>query len=164
MHLRHNNLRGFPASIFPAKFIEGKRVPCQILVRIENIDNRVTSGQASESMIAALFPLVSFLKSGLKNRTELALENLALRQQLTILERNQPHPRLLRTARLFWAYLSSVWQRWRKSLIVVKPETVVRWHRKGFALYWSLLSKWHRGAHGKILSVNGSLAPYAGIA
>ena len=92
-------------------------------------------------MIQALFLLVSFLKSGLKNRTELALENLVLRQQLAILKRNRPHPRLRRTDRLFWTYLSSVWQRWRESLIVVKPETVVRWHRKGFALYWSRLSK-----------------------
>ena len=99
-------------------------------------------------MIEALFLLVSFLKSGLKNRTELALENLALRQQLAILKRNRPHPRLRRTDRLFWAYLSSVWQRWRECLIVVKTETVVRWHREGLARYWSLLSK--RGHAGRL--------------
>jgi putative transposase len=82
-------------------------------------------------MIEALLLLVSFLKSGLENQTELALENLALRQQLAILKRNRPHARLRRRDRLFWACLSSVWQRWRESLIVVKPETVIRWHRKG---------------------------------
>ena len=96
-------------------------------------------------MIQALFLLVSFLKSGLKNQTELALENLALRQQLAILKRERPHVRLRRRDRLFWACLSSVWQRWRESLIVVKPETVVQWHQKGFALYWTHLSK-HCGA------------------
>jgi putative transposase len=96
-------------------------------------------------MIEALFLLVSFLKSGLKNQTELVLENLALRQQLAILKRERPHVRLRRRDRLFWDCLSSVWQRWQESLIVVKPETVVRWHRKGFALYWTHLSK-HYGA------------------
>jgi putative transposase len=96
-------------------------------------------------MIEALFLLFSFLKSGLKNQTELALENLALRQQLAILKRNRPHPRLRRRDRLFRACLSSVWQRWRESLIVVKSESVVRWHRKGFELYWTHLSK-HHGA------------------
>ena len=91
-------------------------------------------------MIEALSLLFSFLKSGFRNRTELALENLALRQQLAILKRERPHARLRRRDRLFWENLSSVWQRWRESLIVVKPETVVRWHRKGFALYWTHLS------------------------
>jgi putative transposase len=92
-------------------------------------------------MIEALFLLVSFLKSGLKNQTELALENLALRQQLVILKRERPHARLRRRDRLFWVSLSAIWQGWRESLITVKPETVVRWHRKGFALYWTRLSK-----------------------
>ena len=94
-------------------------------------------------MIEALFLLFSFLKSGFKNQTELALENLALRQQLAILKRNRPHPSLQGRDRIFWACLSSVWQKWRESLIVVKPETVVRWHRKGFVLYWTHLSKHH---------------------
>jgi hypothetical protein len=85
--------------------------------------------------------LFSFLQSGFRNRTELALENLALRQQLAILKRERPHARLRLRDRLFWEYLSSVSPRWRESLIVVKPETVVRWHRKAFALYWTHLSK-----------------------
>jgi hypothetical protein len=96
-------------------------------------------------MIEALFLLFSFLKSGFGNRTELALENLALRQQLAILKRARPHARLRRRDRLFWVSLSAIWQRWRELLIVVKPETVVRWHRRGFALYWTHLSK-HCGA------------------
>ncbi len=98
-------------------------------------------------MIEALFLLVSFLKSGLKNQTELALENLALRQQLVILKRQRPHARLGRRDRLFWVSLSAIWQRWRESIIVIKPETVLRWHRKGLALYWTYLSK--HGAAGR---------------
>ena len=96
-------------------------------------------------MMEALILLFSFLKSGFKNQTELALENLALRQQLAILKRNRPHPRLKKGDRLFWACISRIWQGWRESLIVVKPETVIRWHRKGFALYWTRLSKHHAG-------------------
>jgi putative transposase len=94
-------------------------------------------------MIEALVLLVPFLKSTLENQTELALENLALRQQLAILKLNRPHARLQWRDLLFRACLSSVWQRWRESLVVVKPETVIRWHRKGFALYWTHLSKHH---------------------
>ena len=94
-------------------------------------------------MIEALFLLLSFLKAGLRSQTELALENLALRQQLAILKRNRARPALQRRDRLFWACLSHFWQKWRESLIVVKPETVIRWHRKGFALYWTHLSKCH---------------------
>jgi len=96
-------------------------------------------------MMEALILLLSFLKSGLKNQTEPALENLALRQQLAILKSNRPHARLKKGDRLFWACISPIWQRWREILILVKPETVIRWHRKGFALYWTRLSKHHAG-------------------
>ena len=76
-------------------------------------------------MLEALFLVVSWIKSSLKNQAELALENLALRQQLAILKRERPHARLRRSDRLFWVSLSAIWQKWRESLIVVKPETVV---------------------------------------
>jgi len=99
-------------------------------------------------MMEALILLFSFLKSGLKNQTELALENLALRQQLAIPKRNRPHARLKKGDRLFWTCLSNFWQKWRESLIVVKPETVIRWHRRGFAIYWTRLSKDHAGRPG----------------
>jgi putative transposase len=92
-------------------------------------------------MIKALFYMVALLSVGLKQRRELALENLALRQQLALFNRNQKRLQLRRTDRLFWAWISRFWERWRESLIVVKPNTVVRWHRKGFALYWTWLSK-----------------------
>lgn len=70
----------------------------------------------------------------------LALENLALRQQLAIYQRTTPHPRLRRSDRLFWIGLSRLWREWRSALIVVRPETVLSWHRRGFRLYWSLRS------------------------
>lgn len=77
-------------------------------------------------MIKAVFFLTASLKSMFRDRTELALENLALRQQLAIFARTRPHSRLRWTDRLFWAWLSQVWHRWRECLIVVKPDTVIR--------------------------------------
>ena len=95
-------------------------------------------------MIKALLYMVALLCVGCKQRLELALENLALRQQLALFNRNQKRLQLRRTDRLFWAWISRIWERWRESLIVVKPNTVVRWHRKDFALYWTWLSKRNR--------------------
>ena len=65
-----------------------------------------------------------------------ALENLALRQQLAILQRNSKRPCLTRADRLFWLLLSRIWRGWVDSLSIVTPETVIRWHRKGFKVYW----------------------------
>src|SRR5215469_10650899 len=71
----------------------------------------------------------------------LLLENLALRQQLVVLKRRHPRPCLSTLDRLFWVVARRVWSDWKQSLIIVTPETVVRWHRVGFRLYWRLVSK-----------------------
>ena len=105
-------------------------------------------------MMEAFFCMIATLRSMLRDRPELALENLALRQQLAILARTHPHRRLRKTDRLFWVWLSRMWKSWRESLIVVKPDTVVRWHRKGFALYWRRLSRHYRAGRpgtGKVI-------------
>ncbi len=72
----------------------------------------------------------------LQSRAALAAENLALRQQVAILQRSVKRPRLHRRDRIFWVWLSCLWRGWRSSLLVVRPETVIRWHRQGFRLYW----------------------------
>ena len=69
------------------------------------------------------------------------LENLALRQQLTVLKRKHPHPRITAFDRLFWILARRLWSGWKGSLVMVTPETVVRWHRAGFHLYWRLISR-----------------------
>jgi len=74
----------------------------------------------------------------------LLLENLALRQQLAALKRKQPRPRLTPSDRLFWVLAKKFWSGWRQNLIIVSPETVVRWHRAGFALYWRAISRARR--------------------
>jgi putative transposase len=71
----------------------------------------------------------------------LLLENLALRQQLSVLKRRHPRPSLGSFDRLFWVVARRVWSGWKRSLLVVTPETVVRWHRAGFLLYWRLVSR-----------------------
>jgi hypothetical protein len=69
------------------------------------------------------------------NRADLILENLALRQELAILRRKQPRPRLGATDRFFWLFLRRCWPRWKETLAIVQPETVLRWHREGFRRY-----------------------------
>src|SRR3989441_7833684 len=76
-----------------------------------------------------------------QGRPQLALENLALRQQLAVLHRKSPRPRLHRADRAFWVSLAGVWDQWRSALILVKPETVLRWHRQGFRYFWRWRSR-----------------------
>ena len=81
------------------------------------------------------------------SRTKLAAENLALRHQLGVLGRSVKRPRFRKRDRIFWVWLSKLWPGWRTALVVVKPATVVAWHRKGFRLYWRWKSRRH-GRHG----------------
>ena len=92
-------------------------------------------------LCSALFLLV---RSLIVPRMVLAVEILALRHQLAVLNRTAKRPQLRRRDRLFWIALSRWWQDWRSSLIIVKPETVVKWHRQGFQLYWCWKSKVRR--------------------
>jgi transposase InsO family protein len=78
-------------------------------------------------------------------RASLAVENLALRQQLAILKRSVSRPKLRRRDRFFWALLSRLWLGWRSALILVSPDTVVRWHRQGFRLFWRWKSRGQPG-------------------
>ena len=84
---------------------------------------------------------VRALLSAVKTRHELALENLALRQQLAILRRSVKRPRLSDLDRGFWVLLRRIWTDWDRVLVIVKPESVVRWHRSGFRRYWTWKSR-----------------------
>src|SRR5712692_11882671 len=72
---------------------------------------------------------------------DLVIENLALRRQLVVLCRRPPRPRLTSADRCFWVMMRRVWARWTDALIIVKPDTVIRWHRAGFRLYWRFRSR-----------------------
>jgi putative transposase len=75
----------------------------------------------------------------------LALENLALRQQLGVLKRRNGVPRLKKRERLFWVVLSRIWAPWRQALHMVNGDTVVGWQRKGFRAYWARISQRESG-------------------
>ena len=75
------------------------------------------------------------------SRRDLLIENLALRQQLAVLKRKHPRPKLSAVDRMFWLLARRFWSSWRQSLTIVNPDTVVRWHRTGFRWYWSMLTK-----------------------
>ena len=81
------------------------------------------------------------LRGFCRSRTTLALENLALRQQLAVLRRSVKRPRLRPGDRAFWVLLRRFCPDWRSHLILVKPDTVVRWHRLGFRLFWRWKSR-----------------------
>ena len=74
-------------------------------------------------------------------RRSLLLENLVLRQQLAVWKRRRRRPCLSPFDKLFWVAVRRFWSGWEQALIVVTPETVIRWHRAGFRLYWKLISK-----------------------
>jgi hypothetical protein len=82
---------------------------------------------------------------------ELAAENLALRQQLAVLEQRSKRPRLRKRHRIFWVWLSRRWNGWRSVLAIVQPETVLRWHQQGSRLYW----RW-KSQSGKVFSASVS--------
>jgi putative transposase len=85
--------------------------------------------------------LLRTLISILATHRRLALENLALRQQIAVLQRSVKRPHLKKSDRLFWVLLSRIWADWAEILTIVRPETVIRWHRKGFRLYWTWKSR-----------------------
>ena len=70
-----------------------------------------------------------------RRRADLAMENLVLRQQLAVLKRRRQRPHLRVIDKIFWVAAFRFWPKWKQSLIVVTPETVVRWHRAGFRRY-----------------------------
>ena len=86
--------------------------------------------------------LLTALGSGLQSQAALQIENAALRHQLAVLQRQaRGRPQLRTIDRLFWAWLCRLWPGWRRALVIVKPDTVVRWHRQGFRLYWRWKSR-----------------------
>ena len=86
-------------------------------------------------MTTLLVPVFAALRSTVRSRADLAAEILALRHQLTVLQRQGPkRPRLRRADRLLWVLLATIWPHWRRAVHIVTPDTVVRWRRRGFAL------------------------------
>lgn len=79
--------------------------------------------------------ILVLIRNTIAQRANLVAENLALRQQLAVLEQRSKRPRLRNRDRILWVWLSRIWTGWRLALLIVQPATVVRWHRQGFRLY-----------------------------
>ena len=99
-------------------------------------------------MFHSLLALLAAARVFFRSRHDTALEILALRQQVAVLKRKRPRARLNSVDRWFWTTLRQVWSRWAEVLVVVKPETVVGWHRAGFRLFWRWRSR-SRGGRPK---------------
>ena len=91
-------------------------------------------------MLAALLVLLRSLALIRCGHRAVALENLALRQQLAMFRRTAKRPPLRHRDRLLWILLAKAWREWRMALIVVQPDTVVRWHRQSLRRRWTQLS------------------------
>jgi putative transposase len=89
-------------------------------------------------MTSVLFCLLATLRGVVRSRAALHFEVLALRHQFHVLQRSRPRRVHLANAdRWLWAWLSRAWSSWRTALVIVKPETVIAWHRQGFRLFWA---------------------------
>src|SRR6266545_1794479 len=99
------------------------------------------SGAACDTSMFIFSALYQLLRSLLVPRLVLVTENLALRQQLLVLRRSTKRPGLRYRDRFFWVSLSHLWRDWRSILVIVKPETVIKWHRQGFKCYWRWKSR-----------------------
>jgi len=97
-------------------------------------------------MTSVLISLLATFRGAVRGRAAFHLEVLALRHQLQVLQRSQPRRlRLANADRCLRAWLSQVWGGWRTALVIVQPETVVAWHRKGFRLFWTWKSRRRTG-------------------
>jgi putative transposase len=93
--------------------------------------------KAFRPALSTLHLLAVATATAFKSRTALQLENLALRHQFAVLRRSVKRPKLTSLDRLMWTWLCDAWSDWRSFLVIVKPETVIGWHRKGFRLFWT---------------------------
>src|SRR5260370_42444104 len=91
-------------------------------------------------MITLLFHLLRLFPFLFGGHRLLALENLALRHQLAVYKKTVTRPKVRRSDRLFWVALSRVWAGWRQALVIVSPNTVLRWQRRRFCEHWTKLS------------------------
>ena len=95
---------------------------------------------------AILSAVVSIFEFRFRGRVSLELELVALRHQVTVLRRERSgRPQLSSLDRLLWVWLYRVWPQVIDAMVLVKPATVVQWHRKGLRLYW----RWRSGRPGR---------------
>ena len=95
----------------------------------------------NHTMVSLFLSFSGALRSAFRTHADLVVEDLALRPQLANFQRTSARSRLRKNDRAFERVLSRLWSRWADALVVVKPDTVVRWHRAGFRLFWRWKSR-----------------------
>ena len=140
---RYSRHSGKSETVSPLKSKRGAAVLTENSVRSENAEfmiiREIMVASTMSSVLIALFALVA---SSFRARAALQAEILALRHQLAVLHKNAPRRvRLQPCDRWLWVLLSRFWSGWRPCLQMVQPDTVVRWHRRAFAWYWSRKSR-----------------------
>src|SRR5213594_2301245 len=108
--------------------------------RCQVVDQSALVRRESRPMITLLLHLLRLLPFLCGGHRHLALENLALRQQLAVYKRTANRPKLRRSDRLFWIWLARGWAGWRLPLVIVTPDTILRWQRRRFREHWTKLS------------------------
>jgi transposase InsO family protein len=116
-------------------------VTCDSRLAAESILRKMLGVLQIRAHAPIILALLATVRVFFRSRNDTALEILALRQQIVVLKRKRPRPRLNQFDRLFWIILRCVWPRWTEVLLAVKPETVVGWHRAGFRLFWKWQSR-----------------------
>jgi hypothetical protein len=98
------------------------------------------------------------LRSLARDRSDLVLENMALRHQLLLLQPQCPKPKSKPTDRLLWSLLSQYWPNWKNTLILFRPETVIAWQKSVFRFYW----RWRSGPKGGRPRIHSEVARLIG--
>ena len=101
-------------------------------------------------MFNTILFLATAIASAFRSRQALALENLLLRQQLIVLQCKHKRPRFQNSDRVIFAWISRFYPQWKEALLIVKPETVIRWHKLGFKLFWRWKSRLRKLGRRKI--------------
>ena len=130
------------------KSLNGPKLWLQALYTIPRVDPAEVDpvarwlilGRVSVAVMSLISALIGGLLALFRSRQEQAVVELALRQQLAIYAQRRSRPQLSALDRTFWVLLARFWPRWKGVLVVVQPETVVRWHRQGFRRYWRSIS------------------------
>src|SRR5262249_60951469 len=113
-------------------------------------------------MLEYLLLLVALARTALRRRSDVVAENALLRQQLAVLTRpTRRRPRLRRRDRLFWVLASALRRDWRRHLLLVRPETVIGWHQRGWQLFWRWRSRSRLGRPRLSLEVRDLIATIA---
>jgi putative transposase len=118
----------------PCILIQMRRFSSSCLLLLQPLILKWTKPSHSSLLLETFMDLT-------RGKAELVTEKALLRQQLILLRRQIKRPRYTKTDRLLLVLLARVTRTWRQALFIVQPETLLKWHRQGFRLFWKLKSK-----------------------